>query len=445
LQLLLGPADALQGIVNQDVRHDVRLITMPPLQRASMVPQPWSANPLVRLGRWLVERTVGRRGRLVSRSEPHRSPNAPDPRGAWHRTGTLRRLVLLALILSQSAAATYFMIAVLPYHGRQGLEIAVLAIYAILFGWVSAGFWTALMGFWVLLTGGDRWAISRSADPHAPIDAQARTAILLPICNEDVPRVFAGLRAAFESVQRSGHPQLFDFYVLSDSSDPDLRVQELAAWLKLCRDTAAFGRIYYRRRKLRIKRKSGNIADFCRRWGSNYRYIVIFDADSVMSGSCLTQLVRLMEANPNAGIIQTAPRAAGRDTLYGRLQQFATCVYGPLFTAGLHFWQLGESHYWGHNAIVRVAPFIEHCALGRLPGRGPFAGEILSHDFSRPRSCAEPAGRSGLPMTCPAASRRCRRRCWRNCAAIAAGARAICRTSACSLPRDCTPRIAQCS
>ena len=109
--------------------------------------------------------------------------------------------------------------------------------------------------------------------------------------------------------------------------------------------------------------------------------MVIFDADSVMSGNCLTRLVRLMEANPNAGIIQTAPRAAGRDTLYGRLQQFATRVYGPLFTAGLHFWQLGESHYWGHNAIIRVAPFIQHCALGRLPGRGPFAGEILSHDF----------------------------------------------------------------
>jgi len=56
-------------------------------------------------------------------------------------------------------------------------------------------------------------------------------------------------------------------------------------------------------------------------------------------------------------------------------------VYGPLFTAGLHFWQLGESHYWGHNAIIRVKPFIEHCALAPLPGEGSFAGSILSHDF----------------------------------------------------------------
>jgi len=100
-----------------------------------------------------------------------------------------------------------------------------------------------------------------------------------------------------------------------------------------------------------------------------------------MTGDCLTSLVRIAEANPDAGIVQTAPRAAGRDTLYARVQQFATGVYGPLFTAGLHFWQFGESHYWGHNAIIRVAPFIRYCAIGRLPGRGALSGEILSHDF----------------------------------------------------------------
>lgn len=130
-----------------------------------------------------------------------------------------------------------------------------------------------------------------------------------------------------------------------------------------------------------MKRKSGNIDDFCRRWGNQYSYMVVLDADSVMSGECLSGLVRLMEANPNAGIIQSSPKASGMDTLYARCQQFATRVYGPLFTAGLHFWQLGESHYWGHNAIIRVKPFIEHCALAPLPGEGSFAGSILSHDF----------------------------------------------------------------
>src|SRR4029078_13357979 len=102
---------------------------------------------------------------------------------------------------------------------------------------------------------------------------------------------------------------------------------------------------------------------------------------TLMTADCTTPLLGIAEANPDAGIIQTAPRAAGRDTLYARVQQFATSVYGPLFTAGLHFWQLGESHYWGHNAIIRVAPFMRHFARALLPGPGSLSGEILSHDF----------------------------------------------------------------
>ncbi|HJT98888.1 MAG TPA: glucans biosynthesis glucosyltransferase MdoH, partial [Rhodanobacteraceae bacterium] len=208
-----------------------------------------------------------------------------------------------------------------------------------------------------------------------------RTAIVMPICNENVARVFAGLAATYDSLSRTGQLAHFDFFVLSDSGDPDLQVAEREAWIDLCRRTGGFGRIFYRRRQHRIKRKSGNVADFCRRWGKGYKYMVVLDADSVMSGRCLVALMRLMEAHPDAGIIQTAPHAFGRETLYARIQQFATRVYGPLFVAGLHFWQLGESHYWGHNAILRVEPFMKHCALGRLPGRGALSGEILSHDF----------------------------------------------------------------
>jgi membrane glycosyltransferase len=196
-----------------------------------------------------------------------------------------------------------------------------------------------------------------------------------------VARVFAGLRATYESVARTPYLDRFDFFVLSDSSVSDTCADEISAWTSLCNAVDGFGRIFYRRRQRRVRRKSGNIDDFCRRWGKNYRYMIVLDADSVMTGDCLTRLVQAMEIHPDAGIIQTAPRAAGRDTLYARIQQFSTRVYGPLFTAGLHYWQLGESHYWGHNAIIRIKPFMEHCALALLPGKGTFSGEILSHDF----------------------------------------------------------------
>ncbi|MGH8770294.1 MAG: glucans biosynthesis glucosyltransferase MdoH [Burkholderiales bacterium] len=362
-----------------DVHGRARLVTTPSMNRISMAPRPlMSYFPLFASVKTRLMHEQRRR-------RPHRRNESKAPsrgkRDAWYPAAAIRRTTLLILVLAQTYVATSFMIAVLPYQGRQPLEIAVLVLFAILFCWVSGGFWTAIMGFLLLLFGRDRHSISRSVTGDEPIADGARTAIVMPICNEDVPSVFAGLRSTYESVKRTGELRHFDFFVLSDSADPDTRVAEASAWLELCRSIDGFGRVFYRRRQHRIKRKSGNIADFCRRWGANYRYMVVLDADSVMSGACIKRLVQLAEANLNAGIIQTAPIAAGRETLYARMQQFATRVYGPLFTAGLHFWQLGESYYWGHNAIIRIAPFMRHCALGRLPGRGSLSGEILSHDF----------------------------------------------------------------
>ncbi|MDN3556600.1 glucans biosynthesis glucosyltransferase MdoH [Halomonas maura] len=360
--------------LSTDARGITRLCTMPPLARTPLAPEPWAKGPLVRWSRRLWRGITG----TGTDSGPARHGRMPR----WQRVGRLRRLVLLVLTVGQSLVAAKYMSTVLPYQGTRPLEIAILALFVLLFSWVSAGFWTALMGFFQLLRGRDRHVINaREVDDDAPLDPGARTALVVPICNEDVPRVFAGVRATLESLRDSGQEEAFDLFILSDTSDPDVAIAETHAWLALCRELGAFGRVFYRRRQRRVKRKSGNLDDFCRRWGRNYRYMLVLDADSVMTGSCLTRLVRLMEANPQAGIIQTAPKASGRHNLYARMQQFATRVYGPLFTAGLHFWQLGESHYWGHNAIIRMEPFMRHCLLAPLPGKGSLSGEILSHDF----------------------------------------------------------------
>jgi len=343
------------AMLRTDARGYPRLLTTPAIERVSMGPKSW---------------------REVKEHAPDRGV-----RKRWYYAANRRRIILLMLALAQTWLSTSLMSEVLPYHGRRPLEIAILVLFALLFTWVSLGFWTAMAGLVVLIGRRERFALSRSAAGNAPIDPAGRTAVVMPIRNEDVARVFAGLRATYESLAQTGELAHFDFFVLSDTSDADTRVAEVAAWEWLCRDAGGLGRIFYRWRTHRIKRKSGNIADFCRRWGTRYRYMVVLDADSVMSGSCLVTLVRLANAHPDAGIIQTAPRATGRDTLFARIQQFATRMYGPLFTAGLHYWQLGESHYWGHNAIIRVAPFVEYCGLHRLPGTGALSGEILSHDF----------------------------------------------------------------
>jgi membrane glycosyltransferase len=365
-----GLENRAETLVEDDPRRGLRLISAPPIQRTSMAPEPWRLGAMFPFLRRRRQRELGP---ADDRSETGRRQ--------WHRAATLRRVVLFALIVAQTIYATDFMAAVLPYHGRQPLEVGILAMFAILFLWVSAGFWTAMAGFVVQFRGHDRYAISARGALATPIAPASRTAIVMPICNENVARVFAGLRATHDSLARTGELEHFDFFVLSDSNEPDLQIAEREAWLDLCRRTHGFGHIFYRRRQHRIKRKSGNVADFCRRWGKRYQYMVVLAADSVMTGRCLVELMRLMEAHPDAGIIQTAPLAFGRETLYARIQQFATRVYGPLFVAGLHFWQLGESHYWGHNAIIRVEPFMKHCALSRIPGDGALSGEILSHDF----------------------------------------------------------------
>ena len=376
----------------QQLLRSARRLIAPALQRSAMTPIPWgSLNPIKR---WFAARLRRQRDWVARDNDPARDawpadltpPGTPETavsrrRERWAHLGSLRRMTLLCLMLIQTAVATHFMRTVLPYQGTAPLEIMLLVLFAILFCWVSAGFWTAMAGFLVLARGNDRFAVSARLRGATPLPASARTAIVMPICNEDAPRVMAGLRATYESVARTGELAHFDFYILSDSSDSDVRTAELALWSDLCQAVDGFGRLFYRHRKRRVKRKSGNLDDFCRRWGSQYAYMIVLDADSVMSGACVTNLVRLMEAHPRAGIIQTAPVAAGRDTLYSRIQQFSSRLYGPLFTAGLHYWQLGESHYWGHNAIIRMGPFIQHCALSALPGRGSLAGEILSHDF----------------------------------------------------------------
>ena len=138
------------------------------------------------------------------------------------------------------------------------------------------------------------------------------------------------------------------------------------------------GQIFYRRRRRRVKRKSGNIDDFCRRWGSQYSYMVVLDADSVMSGDCHPGGTGAPDGSePDAGIISLL-----RLPVWIRCMRAAnsslTRVYGPLFAAGFHFWQLGESHYWGHNAIIRVKPFIRALCARAVTGQREFVCGIDS-------------------------------------------------------------------
>ena len=308
--------------------------------------------------------------------------NLPSLDKPWENAARLRRLLLLALIITSSVIASGHMADILPHRGSTRLEFAIVIVFATLFAWISIGFWEAMAGLFTLARRVDRFSITLGVGGDLSLQGTgARTAILIPVANEEPTRVFASIKATYQSLEGTGQIRHFDFFVLSDSIDPDRWVEEEIAWAETCRSLGAFNRIFYRRRRVNLKRKSGNIADFCRRWGKNYRYMIVFDADSVMAGETLVRMVQAMERHPKVGILQTAPLAVNRETLIARTQQFANHVYSSMFAAGLHFIQLGDSHFWGHNAIIRVEPFMQHCGLPELPGKPPRGGFIMSHDF----------------------------------------------------------------
>jgi membrane glycosyltransferase len=339
------------------------------------------APPLARFLEQRGHRPAEHRHRLLPPRDPALRPQR-SPQGTL--AGRQPRRGVFVLLTGADCRAGHLLFRTPSPRARNAwLQAGQLLLFVVLSAWVVTGFVTALMGFWVTLFG-DRHTLRADVRDHA-MNPDARTAIIMPICNEDVATVFAGLRATCESLAATGHAGQFDVFVLSDSNDPAIAAAERRPG-KTCAANSPPSRpaaveVYYRLRTRRTHRKAGNVADFCRRWGKDYRYMVVLDADSVMSGSCLSGLVKLMEATRAPASSRPPPRPSATPPLHARAQQFAGRVTGRLFTLGMQFWQLGESHYWGHNAIIRVEPFMKHCALAPIKGTGGLSGGIMSHDF----------------------------------------------------------------
>ena len=295
----------------------------------------------------------------------------------WH--ARLRRTLFFGLTFLTAGCASALLLDVLQANRLSGIELLGLLLFFALFAWIASSFWTAIAGFAIRLAGRDPAAIQLSEVAGRPL--RTRTAIVMPVYNEDPRRVAAGLEAIWSSLAQESEHGAFDLFILSDTRDPDIAAEEEAMWHGFVARHQGAGRVFYRRRRDRSDHKAGNIADFVRRWGAGYECMVVLDADSIMTGSVLVTLARVMEAHPEIGILQSLPLPAGRETLFGRLIQFGARLQSPMLASGLAFWQLGESNYWGHNAILRLQPFARHCTLPHLSGSPPLGGAILSHDF----------------------------------------------------------------
>jgi len=294
----------------------------------------------------------------------------------------LRRLLTLGATLAGVAGATALLLDIVSANGTTIGEWILVILFVPCFAWISISFWTAIAGFVIILLQLHPVTLRRETSlPALPLGLASRIAILVPIYNEEVERVFARLARNFNAIARTRYADSFDFFVLSDTRDDSVRDAEECAWLAACNEWHASGRLFYRNRASNVGRKAGNIADWVRQWGGAYESMIILDADSTMDGDAMIGLAALMERNREVGIIQTLSLITGQRTIFGAALQFAHRLYSPLLAVGASFWQLGESNYFGHNAILRVRAFAENCGLGPLSGPAPLGGDVLSHDF----------------------------------------------------------------
>jgi membrane glycosyltransferase len=283
----------------------------------------------------------------------------------------LARLLTILGTLALTGYGVFEMLGIVSFSSMTVLQGVMIVFFAITFVWIAFSAASAVTGV----------LIPPLRSRTAPSVGGSRTALVMPIYNEDPARTTAALYAMAEALAQIDAAQHFEIAIISDSTNADAWIAESLAVDQLRRDLRETMPVWYRRRWHNTGRKAGNIEEFVKRWGGRYDYMIVLDADSIMSPQTLVELVLRMQADPRLGILQTVPMLIGHWSLFARIQQFAGRVYGSLIGRGVAAWSGNEGNYWGHNAIIRVAAFAQACGLPQLPGRRPFGGHVLSHDF----------------------------------------------------------------
>jgi membrane glycosyltransferase len=292
-----------------------------------------------------------------------------------------RRLIVAGLNLATLAGLLWGLGQVLAAGGWTAADVAIFV--AFLFGapWTVLGFWNAVIGLWLLHGAADGLddVAPFAALGELPTPLAVRTAVLMTLRNEDPSRAFRRLEIVRESLERTGEGAWFDYFILSDSNDPAVAAAEEDLAAAFARG-AEPGRVTYRRRSDNTGYKAGNLRDFCERWGERYELMLPLDADSVMSGEAIVKLTRMMQAHPRLGILQSLVVGMPSRSAFARIFQFGMRHGMRPYTMGSAWWIGDCGPFWGHNALVRIAPFRDRCHLPTVPGGAPLGGPVMSHD-----------------------------------------------------------------
>ena len=312
-----------------------------------------------------------------------RSADAFTPSGLQSlSTLALRRLISCCVCSALYLGLLAWLSSILAPDHWDILSVLILISFACAAPWLVLGVWNSCLGFWLLharTNGLNEVAPFLTIDPTHPLTST--TAVIMTLRNENPQRAFARLRVMMEDVIATGHGEHISFFVLSDTSDEDISAQEeeaFAQWQTWAGEHK--GRLYHRRRDSNEGYKAGNIRDFCARWGDEFDFMIPLDADSLMSGTALIDLIRYAEAHPRIGIIQSLVVGAPSVSFFARLFQFGMRHGMRSYTMGSAWWAGDCGPFWGHNALVRIKPFRDFCELPLIDARPPLGGAILSHD-----------------------------------------------------------------
>ncbi|WP_446698618.1 glucans biosynthesis glucosyltransferase MdoH [Aquabacter sp. L1I39] len=291
-----------------------------------------------------------------------------------------RRLTVLGANLATLAAVAVGGGWAASLAGWRGVDIVLLLCVLAATPWNAIGFWNSAIGFWLLHVKRD--GLSSAAPFLAAVKDRPvtmRTAILMTLRNEDPQRAISRLRAVKAELDETPFGGCFEYFVLSDTSLPHIaRAEEeaMAAW----RASEGGHGLHYRRRSENEGFKAGNVRDFCHTHGTQFEAMLPLDADSLMGAATILSMARIMQAHPRLGILQSLVVGLPSQSGFARLFQFGMRHGMRCYTLGSAWWGGDCGPFWGHNALVRIAPFVTHCHLPVLPGAAPLGGPILSHD-----------------------------------------------------------------
>jgi membrane glycosyltransferase len=295
---------------------------------------------------------------------------------------TRRRRIVFTLNAVTYAGMLWTAAHILGAGGWTWVDVALLVCFAFGTPWPVLGFWNALIGMWLLHLRKDAMAEVAPFAPagNQPTPIRIKTAVFMTVRNEDPGRAILRLRTVKSSIDATGQGGAFSYFVLSDTSRAEVAAAEeraMEAWKAADADR---DRIFYRRREKNTAFKAGNVHDFCESRGKDFTLMLPLDADSLMAGSEIVRMVRIMQAHPKIGIMQSLVVGMPSPSGFARIFQFGMRHGMRTYTMGQAWWAGDCGPFWGHNALVRIAPFHARCRLPLLPGKPPLGGHVLSHD-----------------------------------------------------------------